>query len=353
MVNMVVLPHFHFQRTERPLNMSILSNFGIDVDAFSAFNDTSLFAGSGTTMLRQDKKTAYTGSINGNVVQAYVTMREARLTRISKLRQVQASTGNEYSLVTGILKPVKFDIDIIVDGVEMSLVDLLKHFAEAASGATFSNDEFLHNARRIGFNVIDGMPLFFQQFGASDSAFDAAVDAFRSAGAVDAKGNKDMGRIVAAYSHETGVPVTALELGSVDRTQSPRNQGFLNLIDAQVDQFQRVLGLRKKSNVLKAQANDASLSQKQIKALTEEAKIADEMSRQWVSSWSGAQQRIVNENGRMVAQNLYDPVNAPCGRFTMVIGGSEVPVDLWTNRARANSTESVAKPAKTGPVEPF
>lgn len=332
--------------------MSILSTFGIDASAFAGVTDPSLFSGSGTTMMRLDKKTPYSASINGHAVNAYVTLREAKLTRLSLLRQTQVSSAREYNLVTGIMKPVKFDIDLIIDGETMSLTNLLKHFAEEASGTQMSEDDFILAARRIGFNIIDGMPLFFQQFGADGDKFEAAVEAFRSAGAVDAKGTRDMGRIRQAWAHSSGVDVTALELGTVNREMSPRGQGFLNLVDAQVDQFQRILGLRMKARTLKAEAAKPNLAQNKIKSLTEAAKVADEMSQQWRSSWSGAQQRIENANGTYVPRDIYDPVNAPCGRFTMVIGGNEVNVDLWTNSSTANNTE-VAPSKPKGEPEPF
>ena len=70
-----------------------------------------------------------------------------------------------------------------------------------------------------------------------------------------------------------------------------------------------------------------------------------DLSRQWASSWSGAQQRLVNDGtGGFTTESVYDPVNAPCGRFTMVVHGANVEVDLWSNSARANTTTQVVPP---------
>lgn len=319
--------------------MTDLNTFGIDLNAFAAFGDDTLVTGSGTTTLRLDKRVPYTGTINGSTVPCYVTLREARLTRLSLLQQQQVSSGRDYWLATGILKPVKMDIELVIDGNTISLVDFLHHVANKATGKEIAREEFLMTSRRIGFNFEEGMPLFVQQFGASFEGFKAAVDAFKAGGAQDViKNISNPGRIKAAYASTDGVPVTSFELGTVDRTKSPRNQGFENLVSAQIEQFTRILGLRKQSSLLKDQINTAkNLTQEKIKAIQGKADTLDKMSRQWVSSWSGAQQRIVNNNGVFSPEDQYDPVNAPCGRFTMVVGGNEVPVDLWSNSARANN----------------
>lgn len=334
--------------------MSMIDKFGLDLGAFEAITDDSLFEGVGTTTLRVGKRVPYTASINGTSVPAYVTLHEAKLTRISLLEQQQVASGRNYWLATGIMKPVRMDIELVIDGETMTLVDFLHHVAQAASGNQIDREQFLHNARRIGFNFTEGMPLFFQQFGASSDGFKALADAFKTAGARDVIGNiANPGRIKAAYEHAAGVPVSSFELGTVDRSKSPRNQGFLNLVDAQVEQFTRILGLRKESKLLKSQIEtNSELTQEQIKKINERAGELMNMSRQWASSWSGAQKRIVNQNGSFVEQDMFDPVSAPCGRFSMIVGGEEVNVDLWTNSTRANTS---AAPTTTviGNAEPF
>ena len=333
--------------------MSMLEKFGIDASAFAAITDTTLFEGTGTTTLRAGKRVPYTGSINGTTIPCYVTMHEAKLTRLSLLKQLQVSSNREYWLATGILKPVKMDIELMIDGEAINLIDFLHQITQQASNSTFSRDEFVMNSRRIGFNFDEGMPMFFQQFGASFDGFGHAINAFKAAGATDVIGKiQNAGRIQAAYAHETGVPVTLFEMGTVDRSKSPRNQGFLNIVDAQVDQFTRILGFRKQSRMLKAEIASADgWSQEKIKKVEEKSKSLEDMSKQWVSSWSGAQQRIVNSNGTYITENTFDPVNAPCGRFTMMVNGNETQIDLWSNSARANS--STPPPAVTAKEEPF
>lgn len=349
--------------------MSILETLGLDLEALSGIGDPSLFEGTGTTTLRLGKRVPYNGSITGKdangtpvvtTIPCYVTLQEARLTRLSLLKQQQVSSGKEYWLATGILKPVKMDVELVIDGNTIHLVDFLHTIAQQASGSAMTRDEFVLNARRIGFNFDEGMPLFFQQFGADFEGFSAALDAFKSAGAVDAISDiANPGRINAAYTHSKGVPVTAFELGTVDRTKSPRNQGFLNLVEAQIEQFTRIVGMRKSARLIKARLADKTnaVNENDQKKLTIEADNLEKMSRQWVSSWSGAQQRIVNDNGNYRTENVFDPVNAPCGRFTMLVGDNEVACDLWRNSARANNAEKPAETASTttviGAEEPF
>lgn len=332
---------------------TLLEKFNLDADVFSTVVDSpELFETSGTTtMLRVGKRVPYSASINGVSVPAYVTLNSARLTRLSLLRQEQRSTGNEYNLVTGIIKPVQMDVELVIDGQTMSLIDLLHHVAQQASGKEIAREEFVHTARRIGLNFADGMPLFFQQFGASQTGFDAAVEVFKASGATNVASNmKNPGRIVEAWQHPgDGVEISAFELGTVDRTKSSRykhdgiGQGFLNLVEAQIEQFTRIVSLRRGVRVLKNELenNTGTLSQAQVKTLNETIESQRAMSRQWASNWAGAQKRLVMlKNGSFEEQDMYDPVNAPCGRFTMVVNNSPVEVDLWTNSATANNSVS-------------
>jgi hypothetical protein len=328
--------------------MSILDSFNLG-NVFSALADETITAStSTTTTLTAGKRVPYTGSINGTSVPCYVTLHEAYLTRLSLLQQTQMSTGRDYYLVTGILKPVKMDIELMIDGSPMNLIDFLTHVTNQSSNSNMSRDEFIMAARRIGINFADGMPLFFQQFGASKAGFEQARDIFTDNGASDVRGQMtNPGRILAAYSHSVGVPVTSFELGSVDRTKSPRQiqfpevpQGFINLVDAQIEQFSRILRFRKEAHVLTEQI-DPKMPQEKIKKLQSQAKTLTDMSKQWVASWSGAQRRIEqNANGTFSLKDMYDPANAPCGRFTLA--GTEI--DLWTNSKVADTSTNVTAP---------
>jgi hypothetical protein len=146
--------------------------------------------------------------------------------------------------------------------------------------------------------------------------------------------------------------MTSFEIGTVDRSKSRTNQGFLNIVDAAVDTFQRVYGLRLQAHLLGQKTE--GLSQAKIAAAEEKRQKLLQLSRQWVSNWSGSQQRVVvSPSGAKEPQDIYDPVNAPCGRFSLVVNGSEVACDLWSNSARANTTTASPEAILANDEAPF
>lgn len=337
------------------MSTTFTQKFNLDTSLFDqiAENIDNLQSTARTQMLSIGKKVNFKGSINGIEVPASVTLREASLSRISVLRQQSPYTGKEYYLVTGVMNPVKMDLNVTVDGAEISIVDLLHKFV-TESGKTVDRDKFIGSLKGLGLNFTDGMPLFFHQFGANEDGFKHAINAFKSAGAVDVTGRiENPGRIIAAYQHKTGVPVTAFELGTTDRDKSRTKQGFVNLVDASVETFQRVYGLRLQAHVLGTKME--GLPQAKIKEAEEKRQKLLQLSRQWVSNWSGSQQRIeVTPAGAFDKKDIYDPVNAPSGRFTMVVNGTEVACDLWSNSAQANTTASAPAAASSNDDEmPF
>jgi hypothetical protein len=321
---------------------NLLDKFGLGSDLFSAVADTpEVFETTGrTTTLHAGRKIAFKGTINGIEVPAYATLQEATLSRMSVIEQKSPYTGETYKIVTGIFKPVKMNIDVVIDGETMSLPEVLRAFVNTNAEKPVDEQAFLDTASRIGLKFLDGMPLLWQQFGASEAGIAHAFDAFKAAGAVDVLSSmENRGNIVAAYAHEAGIPVTSFEIGTVDRGQSRTGQGFMNLVDASVDQFQRIIRLRKEASVLKTElATQTDWAQKKIKAAEDRIKVLGNMSRQWTTNWAGAQQIIkVDEGGKLVPQDQFAAVNAPCGRFSMVVDGKTVAVDLWKNSARAES----------------
>jgi hypothetical protein len=329
---------------------SILNKFGLSNDLFSAIaeNIDNLQSTARTQSLVVGKTVKFTGSVNGIEVPAEVTLREANLSRLSVLRQSSPYTGKEYLLVTGVMNPVKLDISVNIDGESMSLVDLLHAFV----GDSVERSKFEESLAAMGMNYSAGMPLFFQQFGAHEEGIKHAINAFKAAGAIDVTGAiENPGRIVAAYQHQSGVPMTSFELGTTDREKSRTNQGFLNLVDASVSTFQRVYQLRLEAHSLGQKISD--LPQAKVKEAEEKRKELLALSRQWVSNWSGSQERIkVEKNGSKTPQNIFDPVNAPCGRFSLAVQGEVVACDLWSNSARAEQT-SVVVEAIENEEDPF
>lgn len=333
---------------------NLLEKFGLNSAEFSVVADApEVFETTGrTTTLHVGRRIAFKGSINGVEVPAYATVHEATLSRMSVIEQKSPYTSEWYKIVTGIFKPVKMDIEVIIDGEAMSLQEVLRAFVNSSANSPISEQVFLDTASRIGLKFADGMPLLWQQFGASEAGIKHAFDAFKDAGAVDVLGQMEKpGNIKAAYAHPTGVPVTSFEIGTVDRKASRTGQGFLNLVDASVDQFQRIVRLRKEASVLKNELlTQTDWSQNKVKQAETRVKTLLDMSRQWTTNWSGAQQIIkVNDAQQKIAEDAYAAVNAPCGRFTMLVNGYPVAVDLWKNSARAenSNTATVSTPAET------
>lgn len=330
---------------------NLLDKFNLGSDLFATVADApEVFETTGrTTTFHVGRRIPFKGSINGIEVPAYATLHEALLTRMSVIQQTSPSSGDTYKIVTGIFKPVKMDIEVVIDGETMSLPELLRSFVNASAQNPVNEQTFLDTASRIGLKFVEGMPLLWQQFGASEEGIDKAFTAFAHAGAVDVldQMGEKANNIIKAYAHDAGIPVTSFEVGTTDRSQSRTGQGFLNLVDASVDQFSRIVGLRKEASLLKQElVNNTNWSQNKIKQAEERIKVLGNMSRQWTTNWAGAQQIIqVNNAQQKVVKDQYAAVNAPCGRFTMVIDGSPVAVDLWKNSARAESTT-------TAPVAP-
>jgi hypothetical protein len=330
---------------------SILNKFGLSGDLFSAIaeNIDNLQSTARTQSLTVGKTVKFTGTINGVEVPAEVTLREANLSRLSVLRQSSPYTGKEYLLVTGVMNPVKLDISVTIEGKTMSLVDLLHEFV----GDSVERSKFEESLAAMGMNYSAGMPLFFQQFGAHEEGIKHAINAFKAAGAIDVTtAIENPGRIVAAYQHQSGVPVTSFELGTTDREKSRTNQGFLNLVDASISTFQRVYQLRLEAHSLGQKISD--LPQAKVKEAEEKRKELLALSRQWVSNWSGSQERIkVEKNGAKTPQNIFDPVNAPCGRFSLAVQGEVIACDLWSNSARAEQTSVVTTVEVENEEDPF
>lgn len=331
-----------------------VNKFGLDLDLFDAIGDNldAFKSTSSTRTLTVGKTVQMNGTINGVEVPYEVTVHSANLTRLSVLKQESPYTGKEYFLVTGILNPVKMDVAIIQNGEKITLNDLLYSFVTKGGTKEVNRDAFERTLVDMGFTFNTGMPLYFQQFGASEAGIQHAVNTFKSAGAIDVTGRIETpGRIVAAYAHQGGVPVNSFEIGTVDREKSRTKQGFINFIDAQVSAFKRAYELRLKAHLLTQQMEGKP--QATVATMSVERDALVQQSKQWTRNWAGSQQRIlVGKGGRLEPQPMYDLVNAPSGRFTLDINGTEVACDLWSNSARANDTTVPTTPVSLDEV-PF
>lgn len=317
--------------------MSLANKYGFKPNAFAALANDDLFTGRNTITVRLGKKVSYNATIHGHKVKAFVTLLEpAKLSRVSIANNVQVSTNKPYKIVEGIFKPAKMAISIVDDGQEIAIQDFLFAVAQEVTPG-ISREQFDENSRKMGMNWDDGMPLFWMQFGANAAAYENLAQVMLNNGGkkTTVANNK---RIESVYVHDTGLDVVQFEVGTVDRSASPRGQGFLDFVDAIVTQYERCAGMRAEANILLDATKN--LTQEQIKANHQRALELQNMASQWSSSWGGAQVRMVNDGvGGFVEENQYDPTKVPCGRFTLNVGGELTAVDLWTNKSKANTSE--------------
>lgn len=339
-------------------------------DLFSDGEDFSLLAtdpallntSGRTTTLVKGRRVPFNATIAGVEFPAYATLESARLHRISVIDHVSRKQNSTSKLVTGIFKPVKMNVEVVVDGEVITLPNLLRKIAMRGVSADkqVSEEQFIATLEQMGMRFASGMNLFWQQFGANQEGITQLVDAFKSAGAVDAMSSMtNPGRIKECYqmprvndSDKEGPEVVSFELGRSDRTQSLTGQGFLDLVDASTDNFKRIYKLRKAAAIAKQDIRKRSIeegwSQERINQANKDASDLVRLSQQWATVWSGAQQRTLvdpKDPSILTPQDIYDPTSAPCGRFKMIVGGSEVSIDLWTNSARANTSDNSVKVA--------
>jgi hypothetical protein len=313
-----------------------------------------------TTTLVKGRRVPFNASIAGVEFPGYVTLESARLHRVSVIDHESRKQGTTSKLVTGIFKPVKMNVEIVVDGEVLTLPGLLRKIAmrNVALDKQVSEEQFIATLEQLGMRFASGMNLFWQQFGASQDGINQLVEAFKAAGAVDAMGSMtNPGRIKQCYqmpqvngSDVEGPEITSFELGRSDRTQSMTTQGFLDLVDASTENFKRIYALRKQSAVMKQQIREKSVaeswSQERTTQANKEASDLVRLSQQWATVWSGAQQRILvdpKDPSVKTKQDIFDPTSAPCGRFKLIVKGNEQSIDLWTNSARANTSDNSVK----------
>jgi hypothetical protein len=264
------------------------------------------------------------------------------------------NTKRDYFLATGIFKPVKLDLFVKIDGEKMNIIDLLHAFINEKAERKISRDEFVQSATNVGMDFVGGMPLFFQQFGANIDGWNNLVEKFTAAGATNVTGSvkQTTGRIQQAFASEEGISVTEFELGTTDRSQSRTGQGFLNLTDSIVNQFERIITMRKEARILSGPAKE---NEKQTSITNRHAAAKEKLklAKQWNSNWAGAQLRLDPATKKPITPMTYDPVSAPCGRFTL----DGHAIDLWSNSAVANtsgaSLPTVSNDFEISADEPF
>lgn len=326
-----------------------------------ADNPDVLRVTSKTSTLMQGRRVPFRATIGDNEYSAFATLRSAHLHRITVIDHTSTRMkGRTSNLVTGIFKPVKMDIEVVVGDEIIPLTELMRYTANASASNPISSEAFASVLEDLGMRFSTGMNLFWQQFGARQDGVDELIEAFIAAGAEDVHGKiKEPRRIKKAFqmprngdnSDVLGPEVISMEIGRANREESLTNQGFLDFVDATMSNYRRVVELRKTAEALKItnaeQAIAEGWSPERKKSATDEVTELIRLSQQWSNNWTGAQQRIIVDEKDPEIQTplaVYDPTAAPCGRFTMLVGNEEVKIDLWSNSLRANNTTDVSVP---------
>jgi len=337
--------------------MSTLSNmFGIKREDFALVteNPDALKSQSNTVRLVKGKRVRVPGSINGIKIPTYATLESAYWTRLTVRDHEVRRAGQETRISQvfgGVFKPVKLTVEVEIENQTLPLSELIASLIQESSNGKTRDEvmKIIEDTNLIkGFT--DGMPLMFQQMGASENGFAHAIEVFKSAGAIDdlasLKGNA---RFHTCYDmkDKQGLEVVSFELGSADRGQSKTGQGFVDIVDAVVSNLIRVIGHKTSASVLRREIEEkaASLSQADIKSrqLKIDAELA--MSKQYPVIWSGAsRQKDLTPTGDVITRDKYNATNAPCGRWTVATANGNVDLDVWSNSTKQPSnTASVAQ----------
>lgn len=345
--------------------MSTLSNmFGIESDAFAIVteNPDALKSQSNTVRLVKDKRVKIKGSINGKEIPTYATLESAYWTRLTVRNHEVRRAGQEpriSQVFGGVFKPVKMKVEVEIAGKTMTLSELIETLIlESANGKTLDDVRKILVDTNLVKGLSDGMPLMFQQMGASENGFAHAIEVFKAAGAIDDLASlKNNPRFHTCYDMKSkqGLEVVSFELGSADRDQSKTGQGFVDIVDAVFSNLIRVIEHKTTASILAKQIEEkaAELSQQDIKATQLKIKSEQDMSRQYPVIWSGASRQVdIQATGDKLIRDKYNATNAPCGRWTVATANGNIDLDVWSNSTKQPTNAVVVEKVDTS-VAPF
>jgi len=319
---------------------------------------------------------------DGVTIPASVVCHDAHLHRLTLFRQHSRLDGHSYLLITGVLR-VNLDVYVTIDGKEYPLVNLLASLVNNTlpEEKKMSVKDFARNVEQgLGIRFGGTMPLLWQHFGANPETIgfegmkevdgeqvpiftpEGVMGRFAALGAQDVTTeNNEDGRIIQQLAFprsHPGIPVAQFELGQQNRAYSETQQGFLDLVNAQIENFVRIIKHRRIARQIgaevaekrRAQAEENAKGGKKVIITDEDAKkqlalaqVHVNMARRYSANWAGVQQRTKVKEGspddapELYTENFFDPVNAPCGSMTLVLDDDErLEWDFWT---RGDDTE--------------
>lgn len=334
--------------------MSLLSKFGYKKEDFAiVLENPDLFKSSAkTTKVVVGEKTSILGSINGIAVPTTITVNNALWTRLT-VRDHKIERPNEEPRISqvfgGVFTNFKADVNLEIDGVEMSLYELMKQFIVESFGSSMSDNKIDQQLNEnLALNGLrNGGPFMFQQMGASISGVQHAVEAFRSAGAIDdMRSVKNSDSFNTAYKFvgdNKGLQVTSFELGTQNRKLSKTGQGFVDIVSAITENFERVVAHKKSAMTIKnnLDTNIAKLKPQEISDAQAKIDIELNMAKDYVNCWSGAARQVKVVQGVKVYADKYNAVNAPCGRWSTVSGDTTTDFDVWSNSTKESTNKPI------------
>jgi len=348
------------------IRADFITSLGIDTGdfAFLAEHPEAFVPAGRTTRFPFRERVSFLGTLNGNPVEAWAMWKQARMDRITVMEHQRRRDGEMTLIVQTLLNPVNVEFGVVVQDqnnmdVEISMTEFLYQIFRAGlpPDKMVTLERFSQQLDAINMNLGGQQILMTNHFGSEPDATAALCERFRLAGAVDVIDRiADPRRIREVYQFPRGSgdapEVTYMEITSADRTQSQTGQGFLDFIDATYENFRRAVSLRKIASGFRAQlAENDALDPGDRRKLSDEKRLEvsdalanyTTMARTWANNASGVQQRTTIDpvSGEPVLQDIWDPQYAPMGRWTLLFGDEEYPVDLWktgTQPMRAGDT---------------
>jgi len=325
-------------------------DFGTEMNLLAESPEAFITPGR-TFSLMVDKEVPFIGTIDGNAIECFATLRSARLNRMAILRQTNSMTNASYYVVNGSMRNVVIDVDLILNNQRVPLPEVLRAIVNSGlpEQKQVSQDRFLTICASFGLDFRGGMSFMWQHMGADHSAAIDHLASFKKTGATDVTSGvrTTTNNFEQILSSQTGIPVLKMEVGSSDRTRSATGQGFIDLVDAVVENFRRVTAMRREIRDLDAWlANEANAeaAEEQVRAQKERRDNLGTMVRSYAGNWTGARQRmqrVQGDDGKsiLVPIDNIDPTNAPVGRMTVLIDDQPHEYSFWqTAGAKAAAT---------------
>lgn len=284
-----------------------------------------------TTTVNKGETVRFTSSIADQLYEFDFTFLGGNLYRLTKMvnESTNAVTGvrTGYNVITGVIRDVRCEITVYVDGEAYTQEEFYRHLVNAGSERKISVEDFHNKAAAAGFRWGgEDLSILFQHMGASESGIVKAFADFEAAGAtraIDTIAPERRKSIKDLWIHPTGVPVTSFEVSQADRSASRSGEhGFVDFLEAGFESFMRSMSLRLRSyymtkSIEEAQA-EGKLSAESLAEMNGEARKMRRESGRWITNLGGVQERItVHEDGTMTREGIWDATQVPCGRLTL------------------------------------